>query len=229
MTYDPSSEPRPSANPLIDPEVWADARADYLSGLSPAVVAERYGMNERTVRRRAVAEGWGEARPPETRATRREAADRQYAELIAGLAGEPMSEEEALDEDPHLAPFVAAHTHEIGQLLMRPGPERLSRFAFRRSTEAAAADRPAEALVWMRLVQSLARTQSHLQRSARPFAPPDYMRARYAAQLSEHAGLSIEDEAVEHEHMDGPRPHHEASEAPDDPSARPTPARPDAR
>ena len=39
-------------------ELWRRARQDYLGGAAAAVVAERYGFSERTLQRRAAAEGW---------------------------------------------------------------------------------------------------------------------------------------------------------------------------
>ncbi len=47
------------------------------------------------------------------------------------LAGEPMSGEEAVARDPELEDFVAAHSFEVGELLLKPDADRLSRFAFR--------------------------------------------------------------------------------------------------
>ena len=40
------------------PDVWTAVRADYLAGVSAPVLAERYTVSERSVRRRAAAEGW---------------------------------------------------------------------------------------------------------------------------------------------------------------------------
>ncbi len=54
---DPSAlEPQAPAsgegsNLPADTSVWAAARASYLRGFSSPVVAERHGLNERTVRR----------------------------------------------------------------------------------------------------------------------------------------------------------------------------------
>ncbi|CAN5362993.1 hypothetical protein BH09PSE2_BH09PSE2_09170 [soil metagenome] len=128
------------SNVPADEGVWAAARASYAAGCSTPVVAERHGLNERTVRRRAAEEDWAGLR-------------RRVRHPSAGLfAGEPTSAESELERDPELAPFVAAHSFEVGELLMNPKPERLSRFAFRRSAEAAAGGAPAEALGWMRLV-----------------------------------------------------------------------------
>lgn len=203
--------PRRSNLPLDD-LAWTRARADYVAGCSAAVVAERYGLHERTVRRRAAAEGWRADRPPA-----RPERDPFFPSL-SRMAGEPPTDSEAFAAHPDLEPFVAAHSHEIGQLLLCPGPERLSRFAFRRATEAAARGAPSEAVTWMRLVQTLARTQDHLEQAARPFAAADYLRAEFAARLREHAGDGSADRD-EYERHDG------------DPNLHPTPKSecPDAR
>jgi len=179
------------------------------------------------VRRRAAAEGWGEERPAALRGLRSASPGHDPAAVIALLAGEPPDGEEEFDRDPNLEPFVAAHTHEVGQLLMRPAPERLSRFAFRRSAEAAARGAPSEAVVWMRLVQAIARSQDHLERAARPFAPADYMRARFAAELRAFAELEPDTDAHDHETIDGPPNSHRPFD--DAAAAAEESARPDAR
>ena len=142
-----------------------------LAGCSTPVVAERHGLNERTVRRRAAAEDWASLRR------------RVWSPSASLFAGEPPCAEEELEREPQLEPFVAAHSFEVGELLMNPQPERLSRFAFRRSAEAAASGAAAEALSWMRLVQALDRVHERLERAGRPFNAADYLRAHYAESL----------------------------------------------
>ena len=51
MTSDPE-------NPAPHADLWTRARADFLAGESAPVVAERYGLSVRSLRRRAAAEGW---------------------------------------------------------------------------------------------------------------------------------------------------------------------------
>lgn len=52
----PDTAPKPvSRTPA---EIWSVARADYLSGESAPVVAERHGLSLRSLRRRASLEGW---------------------------------------------------------------------------------------------------------------------------------------------------------------------------
>ena len=164
------------SNLPADEPVWAAARQSYLRGFSTPVVAERHGLNARTVRRRAAKEGWAEMR-------RRLVAGLEERRRAGVLAGEPLSGEEAVARDPELEDFVAAHSFEVGELLLKPDADRLSRFAFRRAAEMAAEGRPQEAGVWMRLVAQAGRAADHLERLSRPFSPAEHMRAQYAAQL----------------------------------------------
>jgi hypothetical protein len=184
------------ANLKSDENVWAAARRSYLAGCSTPVVAERHGLNERTVRRRAAQEGWAQTRRGEGRPGAPSPAAVAAALLAREppvFAGEAVSAEAELDRHPDLEPFVQAHSYEVGELLLNPQPDRLSRFAFRRSAEAAAAGAATEALAWMRLVQAVERAQEPLERAARPFSAADYMRASYAAELRQ---------AFEGEHVD---------------------------
>ena len=173
------------ANLKVDDNVWAAARRSYLDGCSTPVVAERHGLNERTVRRRAAQEGWAGMRRGGERPTPSEIAEALLARRPPVFAGEPASAERELARDPNLEPFVVAHSFEVGELLLEPRPERLARFAFRRSAEAASAGAATEALAWMRLVQAVDRARDRLDRASRPFSEADYIRASYAAQLRE--------------------------------------------
>jgi len=173
----------PTPRPRADEETWADARADYENGVSTPVVAERYGLGERQVRRRAFNEGWKKPR-------------RSFPRSFAGI---PPGEVEELARDPNLQPFVDAHSYEVGELLMLPTADRLSRFGFRRAAEAAGAGRIAEAQAWMRLVAQVNRLQPKLDRQQRPFNEADYIRAEFAAQLREafEAKLAPEEDEAE--------------------------------
>lgn len=64
-------------------------------------------------------------------------------------------------------------------LLVQPDQKSLRRFAFEQAAEAAALSRPAESLVWMRLVQALERTGDRIEREAPGFRDPDYIRAAF--------------------------------------------------
>jgi len=169
MTCDPSSSAPP---PPLD--LWTCARADYLAGTSAPVVAERYGLSERTLRRRAATEGWRradqaavvlESPPPWNRG--------------------PLTREEAVSQFPELAEVDEAVSNDRFFLLFDPDQKDLRRYAFRHAAESAALGRPAEAVVWMRLVQMLDRTGEQLDREARPFREQDYLRAAYLRRLSE--------------------------------------------
>ena len=100
-----------------DAETWARVREEYGEGLSPRLLAERHGLGERNIRRRAAAEGGPRLRPE---------------------AGEGFADGEALEA------FDDARRLEVGELLLHPTRRTLSKFAFRRATEAAAFGRPAE-------------------------------------------------------------------------------------
>ena len=83
----------------IDENVWAAARRSYLDGCSTPVIAERHGLNERAVRRRAAEEGWAEMRR-RLRATPEGLAAELRMRKAAPFAGEPASAEAELERDP---------------------------------------------------------------------------------------------------------------------------------
>lgn len=169
-----TADPEKSAPPA---DLWTRARDDYLDGVSAPVVAERYGLSERTLRRRAAAEGWRRTDRP-----------------TVGLDQPPpwnrgsLSREEAIEAFPELAEVEQAISNDRFLLLFDPDQKHLRRFAFRRAAEAAALSRPAEAVVWMRLVQSLERTGERIDVEARPFLEQDYFRAAYLNRLSAEFG-----------------------------------------
>lgn len=185
------SAPEPQLPPACVEEAWRRARADYERGVSAPVCAERHGLAERTVRRRAAAEGWRKPARLES----------FHAYMLnrppPALAGEPLSQEELLEGNPDLEPFVAAHSYEVGELLLDPAPSRLQRFAFRRAAEAAAAGAATEAGAWMRLAVQTGRARDQLERDAFAFHPADLMRARYAADLRAAAEAGPEREEPE--------------------------------
>jgi len=168
--------PPPSA-PFYD---WSDARADYLAGETAGVVAGRLGVSYRTVQRRAERDGWR----------------RRDQRRLARLAGDgALLEYQDLDPDSPMALFVAAHEYEVGELLMDPEPQRYIRYAFRRSAEAAARARPAEALSWARLVAVLDRVGPGVDKTRRAYNSADYARALYAQKLRDVMEPEDEDEA----------------------------------
>lgn len=54
----PDADPPPRPRVDLDEAGWAAARKLYAAGDSPRLIAERFGIGERTVRRRAMEEGW---------------------------------------------------------------------------------------------------------------------------------------------------------------------------
>jgi hypothetical protein len=123
----------------LDGEGWAVVRADYESGVTPRMLAERHGLGERTIRRRAALERW--ARRP---------LEQLGLSDAHGAVG-------ALDF------FVRQRRLETDDLLLAPSPEGLLAYAFRRATEAAALGRPTEATGWMRLVDQTRRNLGIMQ------------------------------------------------------------------
>lgn len=157
MTCDPE-HPAPPA------DLWARARADYLAGHSAPVVAERYGLSERTVRRRAAVEGWRRA----------DGSPLGDASLEFWSS---RSREKRIEHFPQLEEVEQVTFAARFELLIDPDQKSLRRFAFRQAAEAAAMSRPAEAVVWMRLVQTLERTGDRIDREAGRFHEQDYIRA----------------------------------------------------
>jgi hypothetical protein len=156
------------------PEVWAAVRADYLAGISAPVVAERYGVSERSVRRRAAAEGW-----------RREDLETVALDSPPPWSFRPHEKAEVLDQNPELQEVTAARESEQFFLLFNPEPGNLRQFAFRRAAEAAATDAPQQAVVWMRLAQLVDRCGDRIAREARHFSDLDMLRAAYLRRLDE--------------------------------------------
>lgn len=183
MTYD--HEPHTQARPYrqADEAVWEAARADYEAGSSAPVVAERHGLGERTVRRRASAEGW---RRPVRSGAGPDGLAQLYARVAAGLARPDVSADDECELDPDLDAMVQDHAFEVGRLLLEPTPERLSRFAFRRAAECAARGAAAETAAWLRVCNAIDRSEKSLERTARPVNLGDYMRAHLCREL-EHA------------------------------------------
>lgn len=164
-------------NPAPPADLWTRARDDYLNGASAPVVAERYGLTLRTVRRRAAVEGWRRA----------DGAVPPFDDPPPWNRG-ALSREDAIEVFPELAEVEQAVTHDRFLLLFDPDQKYLRRFAFRRAAEAAALSRPAEAVVWMRLVQSLERTGERIDAEARPFREQNYLRASFLRRFDEDLG-----------------------------------------
>ncbi len=198
--------PTPAAVPVhqphrrVEPETWASARADYEGGASAPVMAERYGLGERHVRRRAAQEGWRRS------AASAEAGGAGLGELRArlslALAAARADGHAERDADAHLHELVEGEELELGRLLMRPEPEGLARLAFRRAAEAAARGTPAEALSWLRVVAALDRSAPTLRRAARPHDAASYQRAAWAGMLDQLADRVQPDQTRAFETLD---------------------------
>ncbi|HEY0052931.1 MAG TPA: hypothetical protein VGB49_05915, partial [Caulobacteraceae bacterium] len=149
--------------PAPDPD-WAAAREDYLAGIPAPMVAERHGLSQRTIRRRAAREGW-----------RRE-------DMPAGLP--PWRAEGQLaGQVAELDAVVEARELDEVALLFDPRVPELRQYAFRRAATAAATDAPQTAVIWMRLVHLLDRTGDRLEREAEPNRDVDNLRAAYLRAL----------------------------------------------
>lgn len=180
----------PELPPVCIDEAWRRARADYEAGASGPVAAERHGLNARTLRRRAAAEGW--RRPPGA----------VFGMLMALQPDAPgrlrcaphRDADEQTEDDPRLSPFVAANSLEIGAMLMLPRPDALARFAFRRAVEAAGAGAPHETTQWLRVVEQLRRTEALLDPLTAPVSAADCARAVLAEQMTDLAGFWAEEE-----------------------------------
>lgn len=145
-------------------EVWRRARQDYLGGDSAPVVAERYGLAERTVRRRASIEGW---RKTDVAAT-------PYVDPPPWGVRDRLDQIDFLDANPEYEQIAAARQQDQHNLLFTPAPDDLRGYAFRRACEAAALNHPGEAAAWLR-VQRLVAAVPDPQTDA--FPPDDHMRA----------------------------------------------------
>ncbi|MFC5343475.1 hypothetical protein ACETK8_09560 [Brevundimonas staleyi] len=168
------TNPRP---PRLTPEAWAAAREDFLAGAGAAVIAERYGTTERSIRRRAAMEGW--RRP----------------DFMPGPLGEAppwmaegRTKEEEIARDPALGEVDQAESFSRFGLLFNPSGGDLRRFAFRQAAENAAVDRPQQALAWMRLVQMVSNCNGPLESDSSAFRGIDHLRAAYLNRLTETFG-----------------------------------------
>lgn len=155
MTY-PSMPP----NTRRSPETWEAVRRDYIAGASTVVIAERYGLNARSIRRRAALEGWPRDDDPAP------AFDIVRQRIEADL--------EAL---PELEEVSAVRGEDLRNLLLLPDASGLCRYAFRRAAECAVLDGPNEAAAWLRVVRLSERINAHIDVDVRPYGPGDYLRA----------------------------------------------------
>lgn len=167
MTQNPSPEPDPQPHPA-PLDVWALARRDYLAGDTAPIVAERYGLSERTLQRRAAGEKWRrsdvKAPPFACQSASLNRMVRHFKELV---------------DSPHMQPVHTARQTAKIELLMAPDSIALRLFAFRQAAECAAMDLPGQAIQWMRLVQQLDRSGDRVDREDATFPEADHLRATY--------------------------------------------------
>lgn len=165
------------------PEVWEAARQDYVAGVSTAVIGERYGIDARSVRRRAVRENWRRQDAP--------------APGFEALRYRMEADHEAF---PDLAEVDAITSQDLRDLLLLPDAVGLSRYAFRKAAESAALNGPAAAAAWLRVVRLAQTVGEKVDLDVRPYGPADYLRASMiealAAERRENPSES-EDESAE--------------------------------
>jgi len=101
-------------------EIWRRARAAYLTGDSAPVVAERYGLSERSVRRRASMEGWRRC-------------DVDPRDPPPWSRPEPMTRSDFIASQPEYRKLAAACDTDSFLLLFAPAMDDFRRIAFRRA------------------------------------------------------------------------------------------------
>lgn len=153
--------------PNTQSDLWRLVRRDFQSGDAAAVVAERYGVSERSVQRHAAAGGW--RRQDQRRDPARERLVRRG--VVPDFSLPP--------GDTELEKARLAHEKDLFTLLVDPQPAELRRYAFKQACEAAAMRRPAEAASWMRLVVLSQRTGRTLEQEAGPFRDTDHILAAF--------------------------------------------------
>ena len=183
------NQPRP---PRLTAEAWSRAREDFIAGVGVALIAERYGTTDRSVRRRAALEGW----------RRRDFLPARPAPPPPWMAA-PRTKDEEIELDPALEEVDAAESTSRFGLLFNPHPRTLRRFAFRQAAENAAVDRPQQAVAWMRLCQLVERCGDGLDSDAAAFRDVDYIRAAYLHRLNEAVAEGRLEEEAEAEEEQG--------------------------
>lgn len=157
----PPFTPRPPAH-----EIWSRARSDYLAGDSAPVIAERYGLSERSVRRRASAEGW-----------RRCDVEVELNPAPGWSRSPPQTRSDFIAENPEYQEIADARDADAFVLLFNPQPSDLRRHAFRRAAEGAAMNRPAEAAAWLRVMRLMDACDPNEHPYDALFTPDDHLRA----------------------------------------------------
>lgn len=156
--------------------VWAAARTDYEAGASAAVVAERYAIPLRTVRRHALAEDW-----------RREDGPAVYARRLHQLRLD-------LGGRPELAAIEDLNNEDSYELLFVPNAPGLAGFAFRRAAESAALDGPAESAAWLRVAHLAERLGNRHDVGRDPFSAADHLRAEMMRSPADAGDETVDDD-----------------------------------
>ncbi len=178
------SDPQTPDDTALDP--WPLARRDYLSGVSAAIVAERYGLSVRTLQRRAAAEGWRHA---DVRPATRIRSD--WNGPIGSFMREMIARDETLANRPEFAQVSAVAEEQRYDLLFAPTARNLRIHAFHQAAESAAMGGFAEATAWMRLLALVDRHAGVVDHDIRLYTPADHMRADY---LGQYGALRAEHE-----------------------------------
>lgn len=156
------------------PETWEAARRDYIAGASAAVIGERYGIDARSVRRRARLEQWR----------------RDDAPVFDPLRFRMESD---LETFPELAEVSAIATRDLHDLLLLPDSIGLCRYVFRKAAESAAMGVPGEAAAWLRVVRLSETVGSKIDVDVRPYSPADYLRASMIEALAAEGDIDAPD------------------------------------
>ena len=173
----PHDAPAPPARP--EPaEFWRRIQDDFVAGMPAALVAHRYGVSERTVRRKAAEGGW--RRCDHTVATEPPSRRRGYLDIQTIAA-----------RFPEFAEVQEATAVDAALLLFTPDQRYLRQFAFKRAAECAAMDRASEAVVWMRLVQQLDRSGARIENEAIDASEADMLRVALLRRMSDDTRMKI--------------------------------------
>lgn len=153
-------------------DVWSAIRRDYCAGDSTVVLAERYDLADRSIRRRAALENW--RRDADVEALRPHPRDHRAQEALVY---------------PALARIEDLNREDLHDLLFMPDVTELARFAFRRAAESAALDGPAQTSAWLRV----ARLATDLRAQRGDLTTPGYTQADYIRAEMMHEPPPIDD------------------------------------
>lgn len=171
----------------LPPATWGAIRDDYVAGASAAVIADRYGLSERTVRRRAQRERW-----------RRTDLAADHLAALASMAGRVhpagtrARPDRILDNNPFIEDGMVVQTELVGNLLVHPTAQDLQTWAFQRAAECAVASQPNVANAWIRLAAAVERREDRLNRLVDGYSTMDRLRGELLRAMAE--GFHDDDE-----------------------------------